>query len=180
MLDEHRLALGVPSRVVPMCDAPVRTRVRSGGRWWEFQEFMIRGGVGADPSLTREPVEDVEFAGISAAVVPEAITAALNECDVVVVGPSNPVISIGPILAVLKGPTDAFMAWAGQPLSSDGIAATYAGVIDGLVADEPVSGDLPCLVRDVELGTPPARREVAAAVLSFAESLAGPASTAAG
>ena len=87
----------------------------------------------------------------------EAIAAA----RAIVIGPSNPVISIGPILAVpgmrealraaaapvvavsplvggavLKGPTAAFLAWAGPPLDADGIAAHYDGLLDGLVADE--------------------------------------------
>ncbi len=68
---------------------------------------------------------------------------------------------------VLKGPTDAFMEWAGHPLSSDGIAAHYAGLIDGLVADEQAT-EIPTLVTDVEMGDPAARRRVAEAVLGFA------------
>ena len=87
---------------------------------------------------------------------------AIADARAIVIGPSNPVISIGPILAtrgyprrarrqrrarsspsarssrgeVVKGPTGGFMEWAGQPLTSDGIAAAYDGLIDGLVADE--------------------------------------------
>jgi LPPG:FO 2-phospho-L-lactate transferase len=122
-------------------------------------------------------------------VTPE-ITQALDTARAVVIGPSNPVISIGPILAVpelrdalrerrvvavsplvhgrvLKGPTDAFMAWAGHPLNSDGIAAHYAGVIDGLVADEPAES-IPTHVTDVEMSDAAARRRVAEAVLAFA------------
>jgi LPPG:FO 2-phospho-L-lactate transferase len=142
-------------------------------------------------------LEAVEVHGVQEARPTPEVLDAVERADSIVIGPSNPVISIGPILAVpgmrealrgcgapvvavsplvrgavLKGPTDAFMAWAGQPLSSDGIAATYEGVIDGLVADEPVTSSLPCLVRDVELETPAARREVAAAVLQFAASTA--------
>jgi LPPG:FO 2-phospho-L-lactate transferase len=110
----------------------------------------------------------------------------------VIVGPSNPVISIGPILAVpgmraaieqtaapvvavsplvggrvLKGPTDVFMAWAGQPLSSDGIAAHYDGLLDGLVADERAAG-LPTLETDVAMPDAEGRRRVAAEALAFA------------
>ena len=61
--------------------------------------------------------------------------------------------------AVLKGPTDVFLAWAGHPLSSDGIAAHYAGLLDGLVADER-AGSVPTLVTDVE--TRRTRRRAAA------------------
>ena len=108
------------------------------------------------------------------------------------IGPSNPVISIGPILAVpglrdallaaaapivavsplvrgavLKGPTDHFLAWAGHPLSSEGIAAHYDGLLDGLVADERADS-VPTLVTDVEMGDADARRRVARETLAFA------------
>ena len=61
---------------------------------------------------------------------------------------------------VLKGPTDAFLAWAGHPLTSEGIAAHYDGLIDGLVADERADS-IPTLVTDVEMGDAAARRRVA-------------------
>ena len=125
---------------------------------------------------------------LAAAMVTDVL-AALQTAELIVIGPSNPVISIGPILAVgemraemrnarvvavsplvrgqvLKGPTDAFMEWAGHPLSSDGIAAHYAGLIDGLVADEQAT-EIPTLVTDVEMGDAAARRHVAEAVLGF-------------
>jgi len=187
-LDEARRALGVPARVLPMADAPVRTWVRARGRWHPFQAYMVRERAPA-------PVEDVELRGAAAArPVPEAL-AAIAAARAIVIGPSNPVISIGPILAVpglrealaaapapvvavsplvggrvLKGPTDAFLAWAGQPLSSDGIAAHYAGVLDGLVADE-APGALPWLEADVAMPDAAARRRVARAALDLAASL---------
>jgi LPPG:FO 2-phospho-L-lactate transferase len=179
-IDEARAALGVKARVLPMCDEPVRTHVKSHGTWHPFQEFMIRAA---------GPVEDVAFHGIEAAGPTPEILQALERADAVIIGPSNPVISIGPILAVpglreaikarviavsplvrgqvLKGPTDAFMAWAGHPLSSEGIAAHYAGLIDGLVADEPADS-VPTLVIDVEMGDQAARRRLAREVLAFA------------
>ena len=58
--------------------------------------------------------------------------------------------------AVLKGPTDAFLAWAGHPLTSEGIAAHYEGVIDGLVADERAAS-IPTLLTDVEMSDAAAR-----------------------
>jgi LPPG:FO 2-phospho-L-lactate transferase len=121
---------------------------------------------------------------------------AIGNARAIVIGPSNPVISIEPILAtpgitnalqdtaapvvavsplvhgqVLKGPTHAFMTWAGQPLSSDGVAAMYAGIIDGLVADER-SSLVPTLETDVLLGTPEQRTHVAQTTLEFAQALA--------
>ena len=184
-IDEARRALGVRARVLPMCDEPVRTHVKARGVWHPFQEFMIR-------ERAAGPVEDVAFRGAEAArATPEALEA-LARADAVIVGPSNPVISIGPILAVpglrealrppvvavsplvrgqvLKGPTDGFMAWAGHPLSSDGIAAHYDGLLDGLVADERADR-LPTVVTDVEMGDHAARRRVAREVLAFAGAL---------
>jgi LPPG:FO 2-phospho-L-lactate transferase len=80
-----------------------------------------------------------------------------------------PVVAVSPLVrgAVLKGPTDEFLAWAGHPLSSEGIAAHYAGLLDGLVADERADS-VPTLVTDVEMGDPEARRRVAREVLAFA------------
>jgi LPPG:FO 2-phospho-L-lactate transferase len=182
-------ALGVPARVLPMSDQPVRTRVRAADRWWPLQEFMIRHrGAG--------PVQDVEYRHARAATPPPELLDAVTRARAIVIGPSNPVISIGPILAVpgiaaairdspapvvavsplvggqvLKGPTAAFLAWAGRSLDSDGIAAEYGGLIDGLIADERAGG-IPTLQRDVRLDTAERRREVAAATLAFAESLA--------
>jgi len=181
-------ALSAPGRVLPMSDAPVRTRVMAAGRWWPFQEFMIKAG-------GKVPVEDVDFRGINAARPTPEVQEALATAQAIVIGPSNPVISIGPILgvpgfgaalkdspapvvaisplvagAVLKGPTKAFMAWAGQPLSSDGIAAHYKGMIDGLVADTRAE-QVPVLETDVLMDTPAARRRVAGETLRFALAL---------
>jgi LPPG:FO 2-phospho-L-lactate transferase len=189
-IDEARRALGVTARVLPMCDEPVRTRVRNPAGWHGFQEFMIR-------ERAAGPVEDVALHGIEAAQPTPAVLAAIASARAIVIGPSNPVISIGPILAVpgmrdalraaaapivavsplvrgavLKGPTDAFLAWAGQPLSSDGIAAHYDGLLDGLVADERAES-LPTLVTDVEMADDAARRRVARETLAFATALRG-------
>jgi LPPG:FO 2-phospho-L-lactate transferase len=183
-IDEQRRALGVPARVLPMCDEPVRTQVRNAAGWHGFQEFMIR-------ERAAGPVLDVRLDGIEHARPTPEIEAALAAADAVVIGPSNPVISIGPILAVLgdalrdvpvvavsplvrgtvlKGPTDAFLAWAGHPLTSEGIAAHYDGLIDGLVADERADS-VATLVTDVEMSDPAARRRVAGEVLGFARAL---------
>ena len=84
-------ALGVRARVLPMSDGPVRTRVQAHGRWWPFQEFMIRG-------RAEGPVDDVEFAGARAAGASPEVLEAIAGARAIVLGPSNPVISIGPIL----------------------------------------------------------------------------------
>jgi LPPG:FO 2-phospho-L-lactate transferase len=189
-IDEARRALGVAARVLPMCDEPVRTHISASGRRHAFQEFMIR-------ERAAGPVEGVELRGIeSARPIPEVLDA-IAAADAVVIGPSNPVISIGPILAVpgleqalqeaaapvvavsplvrgavLKGPTDVFMEWAGHPLSSAGIAAHYDDLLDGLVADERADA-VPTLVVDVEMADAAGRRRLARDVLGFAAALAG-------
>ena len=188
-LEELRGGLGVPARVLPMSDEPVRTRVRFDDRWWPFQEYMIRAGAG-------EPVEGVELEGVEAArPAPEALQA-IGAARAIVIGPSNPVISIGPILAVpgmrealgaspaavvavsplvggavVKGPTEPFLRWAGLELSADGIAAAYEGVVDGLVADERTDR-IAVLETDVLMSDAGSRRRLAEEALRFAEALA--------
>ncbi|HEY1522940.1 MAG TPA: 2-phospho-L-lactate transferase [Solirubrobacteraceae bacterium] len=181
-------ALGVQARVLPMSDRPVRTRVMAGGRWWQFQEFMIKGG-------QQVPVEAVDYRGAAASAPSPEVRQAIEHASAIVIGPSNPVISIGPILAVpgireslasapapvvavsplvagavVKGPTEPFLRWAGQPLSSSGIAALYQGVIDGLVADQETDV-VPVHLTDVLLADAGSRRRVAEETLSFAMSL---------
>jgi LPPG:FO 2-phospho-L-lactate transferase len=187
-LTELTTALGLQARVLPMCDTPVRTRVLARGRWQGLQEFLIR-------ERGEGPVDGVELAGAPAARAPEAVLEAIAAARAIVIGPSNPVISIRPILEVpgiadalraarapvvavspivggrvLKGPTDAFMAWAGLPLSAAGIAAAYRSVVAGIVADEPVD-DIASLQVDTRMDDAAARRRVAEDVLRFAEAL---------
>jgi LPPG:FO 2-phospho-L-lactate transferase len=188
-VDEVRIAMGVAARVLPATDDPVRTHVRAAGRWWPFQDFMIRhGGQG--------PVEGVEFRGAEAAAPAPEVLDALASARAIVIGPSNPVISIGPILAVpglrealaaapapvvavspivagevLKGPTAAFLEHAGVSVSADGIAEIYAGLLDGLVADERVD-DVPVLETDVRMADGDGRRRLAREALAFAAALA--------
>ncbi len=178
-------ALGIRARVLPMSDRPVRTSVRAHGRVWPFQEFMIKArGEG--------PVEDVDFRGARAAPPSPEVFEAIASARAILIGPSNPIISIGPILAlpgmrealigspapvvavsplvggrVVKGPTEPFMVWAGEPLSADGVAALYRGVIDGLVADETAVG-VPVLETGTLMADAATRRRLAHEALEFA------------
>ncbi len=181
-------ALGVRASVLPMSDRPVRTRVMAGGRWWPFQEFMIRGGQEAR-------VEDVDYRGAAAAPPTPEVLEAIGTARAIVIGPSNPVISIGPILAipgmrealraapaprvavsplvdgaVLKGPTEPFLRWAGQPISSTGIASLYRDLIDGLLADQETDA-VPVRLTDVLMPDAAGRARVAEEALTFALSL---------
>jgi LPPG:FO 2-phospho-L-lactate transferase len=182
-------ALGVSARVLPMSDRPVRTRILDEAGWWPLQEFMIkRGG--------RGPVLDVDFRHIGAASPTSGALEAIATARAIVIGPSNPVISIGPILAlaglreairdspapvvavspviggkVLKGPTAVFMQWLGQPLTSSGVASVYEGLLDGLVADQRTDA-VRLLETDVLMDTAQARERLARRTLEFAVALA--------
>ncbi|MBV9050319.1 MAG: YvcK family protein, partial [Solirubrobacterales bacterium] len=142
-----------------------------------------------------DPIADVEFKGSRSARPTPEVLEAIATARAIVIGPSNPVISIGPMLAlaqlhaalketsapvvavsplvrgaILKGPTKTFMDWAQRPLSATGIASVYAELIDGLVADEHTDA-VPMLRTDVLLDDPPARRRVAEETLRFALAL---------
>jgi LPPG:FO 2-phospho-L-lactate transferase len=185
---ELTAALGLRARVLPMTDQPVRTRVLTRGQWIPFQEFMIR-------ERAQGPVDGVELAGIEAARATDEVLQAIAGADAIVIGPSNPVISIRPILQipgvaqairgatapvvavsplvdgqVLKGPTQPFMEWAGLPLDAAGVATAYEGLLDGIVCDEPVH-DLAAHTTDTRMDDQAARRRVAEETLRFAESL---------
>jgi LPPG:FO 2-phospho-L-lactate transferase len=218
-------AMGVEARVLPMCDEPAPTTIAAHGRVLPFQEFMIveraqgplegvglagaaPGAVGssavelvASPDASDGPPDEAQATtgGGRATAGPrptEAVLAALAEADAIVIGPSNPVASIGPILAlpgigaalvearapvvavspfvggaVLKGPTALFCEFAGVEPSAAGVAGFYAGLIDGLVADERVATAAAALEAPTLMGSPDARRAVAAAVVELAATL---------
>jgi LPPG:FO 2-phospho-L-lactate transferase len=182
-------ALGVGATVLPATDQPLRTRVMAQDRWWGFQEFMIR-------ARSQGPVQEVDFHGARSAPATPEVLRVIADADAIVIGPSNPVVSIGSILAaeglrralettsapvvavsplvrgdVIKGPTAAFMQWAGWPLDSDGIAASYAGLLSGLVADERTEL-LPVLETEMLMDTAQRRRQLAQQTLQFALALA--------
>jgi LPPG:FO 2-phospho-L-lactate transferase len=181
-------ALGVNARVLPMSDERVATWVRVGDRTLPFQEFMI-------VESARGPIDGVELRGVERARPTGAVLDAIASAAAIVIGPSNPVISIGPILALpgmrealtaapapvvavspfvdgraLKGPTEPFCEYAGIARSAVGIARAYADVIDGIVADEP-AGETSELVTDTLMDTPGDRARLAREVLDFAASL---------
>ena len=184
-------SFGLDARVLPMSDEVVRTRVRAGGRWWPFQEFMIR-------NRAQGPVEGVAFDGIDGAPPPLEVLDALAGARAIVIGPSNPVISVRPILdvpgladamraspapvvavspivggAVVKGPTRAFLEWAEVTVDAAGVAGYYGDVLDGIVADEELPGaTLPVLRTSTLMDDDDARARVARETLDFALGLA--------
>jgi LPPG:FO 2-phospho-L-lactate transferase len=185
--------LGARARVLPMSDEPVRTRVRTPEGWRGLQEYLVR-------DRSEPDIEAVELEGIEAASPTAEVRDALTGADAIVIGPSNPVISIGPILAVpgmreaiasapapvvavspfvagevIKGPTDKFMRAVGEEPTAAGVAAAYQGLIDGLVVDsgdpDPPPESVPTLVIPTLMDDVASRREVAERTLEFARSL---------
>ena len=193
LTEAHRTvveAMGVGAHVLPMSDEPVSTWVGARGRTLPFQEFMI-------VEQAEGPVEAVELRGLERARPSDAVLQAIADADAIVIGPSNPVISIGPILALpgmrealraapapvvavspfvggrsMKGPTEAFCEQAGIEPSASGVARAYAEVLDGIVADEPAEG-LPALVTDTLMEGAEDRARLAREVVDFAASLNG-------
>jgi LPPG:FO 2-phospho-L-lactate transferase len=187
-------ALGVEARVLPMSDDPVRTKVLTAAGRRDLQEYLIvDGGLPA--------VEGVELEGIAEAEPTAEVLAALDDAEAIVIGPSNPVISIGPILAlpglreaiaasgapvlavspyvagkVVKGPTERFMAALGRPSTAAGVASLYAGLIDAMVVDEgdpdPPSEAIPTLAAPTLMEGAAGRARLARIVLDCAGELA--------
>jgi LPPG:FO 2-phospho-L-lactate transferase len=141
-------------------------------------------------------VEGLEFRGAEQARPSEDVLGAIAAAKAIVIGPSNPLASIAPILAlpgmreaigrapapvlavspivggeVLKGPTEAFMAFAALECSADGVADFYGALLDGIVADENVAR-LPTLQIDTRMDEPAQRARVARQTLEFAAALA--------
>jgi LPPG:FO 2-phospho-L-lactate transferase len=147
-------ALGVAATVLPMSDQPVRTRILGPDGWLTFQEYFVR-------EKAQVEARAVEYAGAAASAPAPGVLEAIASADAVLVCPSNPVTSVGPILAVpglvqalgatpaivvavspivggaaVSGPAGRLMASAGLPVSATGIARAYAPWLDRLVFDE--------------------------------------------
>jgi LPPG:FO 2-phospho-L-lactate transferase len=186
--------LGVPASVLPMCEERVATRVRTPRGERGLQEFLIADGASG-------PIEGVRLDGIERASATAEVRAALAAADAIVIGPSNPVISIGPILATsgvreaiagsrapvvavspfvagraVKGPTEDFMQAIGRPATAAGVASLYAGLLDGMVMDsgdpDPPPEGLPVLSCETLMRDGAGRRALAERVVDFALGLA--------
>jgi LPPG:FO 2-phospho-L-lactate transferase len=188
-------ALGVGAAVLPMCDEPVQTYVRSDGEWRHFQEYLIK-------QRSEPEIEGVEFRGVERARMTPEVRLVLEQAEAVIVGPSNPIASIGPILAVpgmkealratdarvvavsplvggrsLKGPTEQFMRWAGLEINDGGIARHYGDLIDGLLSDQGTAAGEPTLSgvvlrqTDTMMSDAQGRARLAGEVLDFSGAL---------
>ena len=147
-------ALGIQSRIVPMTDDRVATMVDTPAGRLEFQDYFV-GRRQSDDVL------GVAFTGIDRAIAHADAVAAIRDADAVVIAPSNPIVSVGPILATpgmrealadtpgpiiaispivggraLKGPAADMLATLGHDVSALGVARLYDDLIDGFVIDE--------------------------------------------
>ncbi|MFY9327930.1 MAG: 2-phospho-L-lactate transferase [Georgfuchsia sp.] len=153
--DSLRRRLDISTRIIPMSDDPVHTQLRSETGWLNFQDYFVR--------LRCEPVvQQISFAGAQDAQPAEGILAALGSPDLraVVICPSNPMLSVEPILAVpgireaivacgapviavspiiggiaVKGPTAKLMRELNMEPSATAAAWRYAGLVDVFVVD---------------------------------------------
>ncbi len=140
---------GIDARVLPMTDEKVRTRFVTDRGVFSFQEYFVRERL--EPQL-----QSIEFEGIDAARPTSEVLSALADADLVVIGPSNPLISIAPILKLLggsvprhrtvaitpivggvalKGPTAEMMRATGSDASPVAVARMYTGVASAFVID---------------------------------------------
>lgn len=167
-------ALGLQTRVLPMCESPVHTRLDTDKGDLHLQEYLVRHR--AEPV-----VREIRFEGVDAAIPAPGVLEALAEAEMVILAPSNPLISIGPILAVpgmrqalrsapgirvavsplvggvsLKGPTDRMLAQLGHEVSPPGVARLFRDFLDGFVVDERDLADDPSLSHAIaDLGMRP-------------------------
>jgi len=163
--DAIRRAHGVRSRILPMSDQPVRTRIRSITGWLSFQEFFVR-------EKAQVEILEIAYEGAEAARPAPGVTETIRQARAVLVCPSNPVTSIGPILAVpgifealrdapavtvaispivagaaVSGPAGSLMAAKGLPVSAAGVAWAYREWLDVMVLDRRDQGLTPDLLR---------------------------------
>jgi LPPG:FO 2-phospho-L-lactate transferase len=192
--DHFARRLGIAARVLPMSDERVRTRIRSTGGWLDFQDYFVR--------LRCEPVvREIVFAGAADAAPHGDAIALLRDpaLRLVVICPSNPFISIDPILALpgmraalrdcaapvvavspiiggkaVKGPTAKMMEELGLPVDAAAVARHYGELIDVYIADDEdadaVAGlDLPIVLTRTLMTNLAERESLARAVLAAPE-----------
>ena len=146
--------LGVTARLLPMSDQPVRTRLLGPDGWLDFQEYFVR-------DKAQVEIREVRYEGAPEALPAPGVIEAIRAARGVIVCPSNPITSIGPILSVpglrealsqtsativaispivgtdaVSGPAGRLMAISGLPVSAAGVARAYASWLDLLVFDE--------------------------------------------
>ena len=151
-------ALGVTTTLLPATDDRLRTRLETDAGLLDFQDYFVR--------LRQQPaVTGIRLDGVAEARPTDAVLAAIADAELLVIGPSNPFVSIGPILELagvrealaaaparkvavspivagraLKGPADRMLASMGHEPTALGVARLYAGLVDRFVVDEADAG----------------------------------------
>ena len=154
-------ALGVTTTLLPATDDRLRTRLETDAGLLDFQEYFVR--------LRQQPaVTGIRLDGVAEARPTDAVLAAIADAELLVIGPSNPFVSIGPFLELagvrealaaaparkvavspivagraLKGPADRMLASMGHEPTALGVARLYAGLVDRFVVDEADPGCAP-------------------------------------
>lgn len=146
------LALGIKAKILPMCNEIVDTMIKTPGGILHFQDFWV--GAKGTPDVL-----DVDITGITNAMPTKEVLDALELEDNVIIGPSNPITSIGPILAIkgirgilkkkkviavspiigdspVSGPAGKLMGAKGYPVSSNGVSQCYGDILDIMVIDD--------------------------------------------
>jgi LPPG:FO 2-phospho-L-lactate transferase len=195
--DQLRRALGVATRVLPMCDEPVGTYIKTPGGLIHFENYLVQ-------RRAQDQVLGVHFEGAAAARPAPGVLEAIRDADAVLIAPSNPIVSVGTILAVpgvraaleataapvvavspivggaaIKGPAAPLMAAMGYEVSARGVAACYAGLADVLViddvdaalADDIRTAGMEVVVTDTIMRGPAEKRALALAALDAAREL---------
>lgn len=178
----------VGPRVVPATDDPLRTEVRLDDGWTSFQDyFVIRAN--------RDEVRELRYRGSEIAKPAPGVLEAITGADLVVIAPSNPPLSIWPVLAVapireavanhtrvcvvspliagraLKGPADRVMASLGLPPGNRGICEAYRGLVDTIVIDDADAAEADTLpvevvVTDIRIADATSARRLARQLVS--------------
>ncbi len=193
--DRLRRALAVPSRILPMCNQPVRTLVHTDEGDLPFQDYFVRRR--CEPTF-----RGLTFVGVDKATLSPEVSESLRAAAQIIICPSNPYLSVDPILSVpglremieasaapvvavspivggraLKGPAAKMMREMGHinhlPLT---IVEHYAGLLDGFILDQQDRAEqsrlpLPSLATDTIMTGLPSKQRLAAEVLQFGRSL---------
>lgn len=181
--------LQIAARVVPATDQPVATRVRSGETWFSFQEYFVLRSAA-------DQVDELDFRNATAALPAPGVVDAIDRSEVVVIAPSNPPLSVWPILAIpriraaieqakrvvavsplfggkaLKGPADRVMASLGLAPGNQGVIDAYPGLLTDLIVDiadrgEPLETDATVHALDTRIAEPAAAAEFARILLDL-------------
>lgn len=156
--DQLRKSFGVGPVILPASNEPIRTKVKTDDGWLAFQDYFVA-------RRHRDRVTNVRFDGAAKAAAAPGVEHAIRTADLVVIGPSNPPLSIWPVLAVpdialaveaaprvmaisplfggkaLKGPADRVLESLGFPPGNEGVAAAYEDILSDFVIDTDDAAD---------------------------------------